>query len=87
MYVGQCLEYDIATQATDLTALMDKLELTVQAEFATCENAGKEPRDCIHPAPNYYHDLWQKSSLQVTRSAVKAPLDGASITLALAQAA
>jgi hypothetical protein len=85
-YVAQCLEYDIAAQGTDLEAAIDRLELTVEAEFETCALDGKAPKDCICPAPNYYHQLWDARSLELTRVAVESP-HAATLSFALAKAA
>ncbi len=87
VYVGQCLEYDIAAQAADLELLLDKLELTVEAEFATCEERGGEPRECISPAPNYYHDLWERRSLLLKQVRVTAPEGRKPLSFAFAKAA
>lgn len=32
MYVAQCLEFDIATQAHDIEGVLDRLDLTIEAE-------------------------------------------------------
>ena len=66
-YVAQCIEYDIAVQSADLASLVDRLQLTLEAEFVTCEERGKVPRDCIIPAPNYYHELWAKRTVELKR--------------------
>jgi hypothetical protein len=83
MYIGQCLEYDIAAQAVDLDTLVDRLELTIEAEFAYCTEAGVTPKDCISPAPNYYHALWDRASLTLAKIGVRTP----ALTLAMARAA
>ena len=75
VYVGQCLEYDIAAQAKDLSALLDRLELTVEAEFATCAALKRETKNCISPAPVYYHNLWDSASLTLQRVNVSTPLN------------
>jgi hypothetical protein len=67
MYVAQCLEYDIATQAKDLDALIDRLDLTIEAVCEECSLRSKEPHELIGPAPNYYHSLWEKRSLALGR--------------------
>lgn len=66
-YVAQCIEYDIACQADTIADLIDRLDLTIEAEFATCEERGKRTKDCIAPAPNYYHQLWEKRAVELTR--------------------
>ena len=85
IYVGQCLEYDIAAQSNDLASLLDKLELAVDAEFQTCLEKGCVARECISPAPVYYHSLWDKRAVTLAR--VGTPEAGKSINYALAQAA
>ena len=86
MYVAQCLEYDIAAQAPDLQSLFPRLELTVEAEFAMCEADGKPARECIVPAPTYYHDLWKAKSASITPTNVAVP-GGLHFEYALAAAA
>ncbi len=82
VYVAQCLEYDIAAQAKDIAPLLDRLALTLEAEFATCEARGMAPLDCIAPAPNYYHGLWAKRTVDLARTNV--PLPGPAIQFAMA---
>ena len=67
VYIAQCLEYDICTQAADISALLDRLDLVVEAEFAACHLDGKNPCDTIGSAPNYYHGLWDKRSVNLQR--------------------
>lgn len=72
-YIAQCLEYDISAQAAAIEAVIDRLELTLEAEFEACEATGKDLKDCIGPAQNYYHGLWDKRSLAVQRVSVATP--------------
>ena len=83
-YIAQCLEYDISAQAPAIEAVIDRLELTIEAEFEACEEAGKEANKCILPAPNYYHGLWEKRSLAVQRVSVEAPERPYNLQFALA---
>ena len=85
VFVAQCLEYDIATQADDLNALMERLDLTVEAVFEECRARGKEPKDLIGPAPNYYHTLWENRSVDLDR--VNVPTSSIPVCMALAKAA
>jgi hypothetical protein len=57
VYVAQCIEYDIATQAKDLSTLIERLDLTIDAECAMSRERGEAPFANIPPAPNYFHDL------------------------------
>lgn len=72
-YVAQCLEYDISAQSATIEGVIDRLELTLEAEFEACESAGKDTKNCIGPAQNYYHELWEKRSLNVQRVHVESP--------------
>src|ERR1700677_1547261 len=42
-YVAQCLEYDVSAQSSTIEGLIDRLELTLEAEFEACEGGGKSP--------------------------------------------
>lgn len=84
VYVAQCIEYDIATQASDIETLLDRLELTIEAEFEACEEAGKAPKECICPAPVYYHELWGARTYKIDRVNVSSPLYPIDVALAKA---
>ena len=73
LYIAQCLEYDICVQGATISALLDRLDLTVEAEFDTCRSVGKSPRELICQAPNYYHTLWEQRSVQLERISIRAP--------------
>lgn len=65
VYVAQCLEIDIATQASDIPELLERLELTIDAECALSKELGEQPLQGIAPAPNYFHALWEKRSVSL----------------------
>lgn len=65
MYIAQCLEMDIATQARDLDTLLERLDLTIDAECASSKERGESPFKGIAPAPNYFHGLWEKRSVSL----------------------
>jgi hypothetical protein len=83
-FLAQCLEYDVSAQSNTIDGVIDRLELTLEAEFEACEGVGKDPKDCIGPAQNYYHGLWDKRTLNVARVEVQSP---ALVTLELGLAA
>jgi hypothetical protein len=85
-YVAQCLEYDVSAQSATIEGVIDRLELTLEAEFEACEAAEQAPRACIGPAQNYYHEMWDKRSLNVERVKVASP-SPAVVTLELGLAA
>lgn len=65
IYVAQCIEYDIATQAKDIDALLERLDLTIDAECAMSKERTGKPFGGIAPAPNYFHNLWEKRSVSL----------------------
>ena len=66
LYVAQCLEQDISVQAPDLNTLLDRLELAIDAECAlSMELTGKKFDGPA--APVYFHNLWEKGSIAITR--------------------
>ena len=75
LYVAQCIDYDIAVQAADVPAVLDRLQLTLEAEHAVCAAKGQRMCDCLVPAPNYYHELWAKRSNSLTQHSVPAPVE------------
>lgn len=87
MYIAQCIDYDIATQAKNIDELIDRLELTVEAEFAYCEELGQEPHKVIVPAPNYYHELWEKRHVSIQLIQLPKPDGSPLFEMALAKAA
>ena len=65
MYVAQCIEFDIAAQAPTLEAVLDRLDLTVEAECQMSLEIGQTPFNGICPAPNHFHHLWEKGSMAI----------------------
>jgi hypothetical protein len=66
-FIAQCLEKDIATQAGDIPTLLERLDLTIDAECAMSRDRDETPFSQIGAAPNYFHDLWEKRSVMLTR--------------------
>ena len=87
VYVAQCIEYDIAAQGATIESVIDRLELTIDAEFAFCGEDGKEPRESISPAPVYYHKLWEDRMFNINRAVVATPGIAPAVEYALAKAA
>lgn len=86
VYVAQCLEYDISTQASDLDTLLERIDLAIDAECAMCADMGLPPLEGIAPAPNYFHDLWDKRSVSLTK--ITTPVhQHLTVEIALAKAA
>lgn len=67
LFIAQCLEKDIATQARDIPTLLERLDLTIDAECAISRDRNEKPFGQIGAAPNYFHDLWEKRSVMLTR--------------------
>ncbi len=70
-YVAQGLELDIATQAGDISSLLTRFDLTIEAECAMSRERGGEPFAGIGPAPNFFHGLWEKRSVSLQHLQVK----------------
>jgi hypothetical protein len=87
LYVAQCLEYDIATQSKSLESLIDRLELTLDAEFSLCDEVGVQAHKAIPPAPNYYHGLWDTRFALLARIDIPKPDGSQLFEVALAKAA
>ena len=64
---------DISAQSATIEGVIERLELTLEAEFEACEAAGTAPKDRVGPAQNYYHELWEKRTLNVERVKVPSP--------------
>lgn len=86
VYVAQCLEYDISTQATGLEAVIARLELTIEAECAAGGSDGLSGLG-IGPAPNYYHTLWDQRSMNILQVKVPSPSTLPRLEVGLAAAA
>jgi hypothetical protein len=65
LYMAQGIEVDIATQAKDISSLLRRLDLTIEAECAMSKERGGAPFQGIGAAPNYFHGLWDKRSVQL----------------------
>lgn len=86
VYIAQCLEYDISTQAPDIETLLTRLDVTLDAECAVSVERGERPFEGIAPAPVYFHGLWDKRS--VTLKHLQTPVGHLfNLEVALAKAA
>ena len=87
VYMAQGLEVDIATQARDIPSLLNRLDLTIEAECAMSKERGGSAFDGIGPAPNYFHGLWDKRSVELKRVLMPIGHYFRSVEVALADAA
>jgi uncharacterized protein (DUF58 family) len=62
VYVAQCLEYDICTQAADLDTLFMRMTAVVNAECEETRRQHGVPFKGIDPAPAFYFDTWERSN-------------------------
>jgi len=58
-WIAQCVEYDIAVQAPDLTTLQRRMDALIQAEieYTTTNNGGAFIG--IDPAPDFYEAMFR----------------------------
>ena len=62
IWVAQCLEHDIGTQAKNLNDLWAQLDLTIRAEIQDSMERDVEPFAGIGPAPTYFQKMWDTRS-------------------------
>ena len=74
-WVAQCLEYDIATQARTLDALLYELDRILVAHFLVAEEEGLEPFADIPQAPQRFWQMY-KRALRTVRPVQKLPIAG-----------
>ena len=60
IWLAQCLEHDIATQASNLHDLRKRLDATIRAEISESLNRGFEPLSDIPKAPKYFYVMWDR---------------------------
>ncbi|HEX4959488.1 MAG TPA: hypothetical protein VF173_01520 [Thermoanaerobaculia bacterium] len=60
-WVAQCLEYDIATQAATLDALLYELERIVLAHVFVAEKEGVLPFGDIPKAPKRFWEMYRRT--------------------------
>jgi hypothetical protein len=56
VFVAQCLEYDICTQAPDKGTLRERMDCLIEIELREMEKTGQE----LDPAPDRFHDMWDE---------------------------
>lgn len=54
MFVAQCLEYDICTQAGDVETLKDRMDCLIEVELGSGQ--------VIDPAPERFHKMWDTAT-------------------------
>lgn len=64
-WVAQCLEYDIATQAKTLDALLYELERIVVAHLCVAEKEGTRPFNGISRAPKRFWEMYRGARSKV----------------------
>ena len=68
-WVAQCLEYDIGAQADSLPNLFYELQKSLMGHIVIACECGREPFDCLPPAPAEYWDKWQQQKHAAVRPA------------------
>lgn len=58
---AQCLEYDIAVQANNLTDLHYEFERALVGHISVSLELGKTPFEDLKPAPRKYWDMFNRS--------------------------
>jgi hypothetical protein len=65
-WVAQCLEYDIGAQARNLDELRERLMVALVLERQESLRRHGRAFAGIDPAPQFYHDLWDKRAGEFT---------------------
>lgn len=76
-WTAQCLEHDIAAQASSLNALFEELERVLVAQVALDESQGKKPFEGIGPAPEKYWEAFRNARTKMQRPAAGLRASGA----------
>jgi hypothetical protein len=58
---AQCLEYDIAVQAKNLTDVRAELEKALVGHFVVCTELKLKPFETLGPAPQRYWEMFKAS--------------------------
>ena len=61
-YVAQCLQFDIAAQASTMKDLREAFSMTFVENMLLAEAYGDDPRKKFGPAPEEYWKAWDKAS-------------------------
>lgn len=87
VHVAQLLEYDISVQAEDMSTLFERLDLTLQAEFAMrgCDHGN--PFHGIAPAQNHFEALWSRRTSSSSKLSIDLPDGILGVELGFAKAA
>lgn len=59
IFVAQCLEFDICTQAPDRASLKERIEALIECEMQLMEESGQQ----VDPAPERFHTMWSQGNL------------------------
>jgi hypothetical protein len=62
---AQCLEFDIAVQAKQLTELFFELQRVIAAHIAVSIELGREPFADLEPAPQMFWRMYEGAKLSV----------------------
>ena len=58
VFVAQCLEHDISTQAEDRQTLRERMDCLIGFELEEMQQKGQE----LDPAPERFHKMWEEGN-------------------------
>jgi predicted RNase H-like HicB family nuclease len=64
-FIAQFLEYDIATQAKSVTALLDEAEQIIAAHILVADKEGSEPFAKISRAPRRFWQMYKDANAKL----------------------
>lgn len=62
VFVAQCVDYDICTQADDIDTLLSRMTAVINAECEDTEALTGNAFEGISAAPAYYAEAWERSN-------------------------
>lgn len=57
-YVGQCVDFDICTQADDMETLKERMDCLIECELEEARTSGQS----LDTAPERFHKMWCQGS-------------------------
>jgi hypothetical protein len=64
-FIAQCLEYDIATQAKSVTALLDEVECIIEAHIFVADKEAREPFANLPRAPRRFWQMYEDANARL----------------------
>ena len=74
-WVAQCLDFDIAAQAANLTEVKAAFFRAFVGQIVVDLERGDQPLTCVKPAPSWYAEQWEQAEPLANRLSLTPPPD------------